>query len=119
MKLEQQVVSLELAKKLKELGVKQESLFWWRNAGQLGWQVENDWYIRTRSALIKRQPISAYTVAEIVELLPKHSEHLKLFKSVDKRGQFCCYFKGHTTYGKTMANSAAKMLIYLLENKLI
>ena len=29
MKLEQQVVSLELAKKLKELGVKQDSLFYW------------------------------------------------------------------------------------------
>ena len=29
MKLENQVCSLELAKKLKELGVKQESLFWW------------------------------------------------------------------------------------------
>ena len=29
MKLEDQVVSLELAKKLKELGVKQESLFYW------------------------------------------------------------------------------------------
>lgn len=29
MKLEQQVVSLELAKQLKELGVKQDSLFYW------------------------------------------------------------------------------------------
>jgi hypothetical protein len=29
MPLENQVVSLELAKKLKELGMKQESLFYW------------------------------------------------------------------------------------------
>ena len=29
MKLEDQVCSLELAKKLKELGVKQDSLFYW------------------------------------------------------------------------------------------
>ena len=29
MKIESQVCSLELAKKLKELGVKQESLYYW------------------------------------------------------------------------------------------
>lgn len=34
MNLEQQVVSLELAKKLKELGVKQKSMF--------GWLIENN-----------------------------------------------------------------------------
>lgn len=38
MKLESQVVSLELAKKLKELGVKQESLFQWR----LIWEGRSD-----------------------------------------------------------------------------
>ncbi len=29
MKFEEQVCSLQIAKKLKELGVRQESLFWW------------------------------------------------------------------------------------------
>lgn len=37
MKLEQQVTSLEISKKLKELGMKQESLFYWR----LGYSTED------------------------------------------------------------------------------
>ena len=36
MKLEQQVCSLELAQKLKELGVKQESLFYWTYSNMFG-----------------------------------------------------------------------------------
>lgn len=71
MKLEQQCVSLELAKRLKELGVKQESVFWWQvkfssNRVRL---VQNpstgcdndefDWY-------------AAFTVAELGSLLPRY-----------------------------------------------
>ena len=37
MKLENQVVSLEIAKSLKELGVKQESLFYWVSRGNGVW----------------------------------------------------------------------------------
>jgi hypothetical protein len=40
MKLEQQVTSLELSKKFRGLGAKQESLFWWiYNDGMDQWEV--------------------------------------------------------------------------------
>jgi hypothetical protein len=32
MKIEKQVISLELSKKLKELGIKQESAFYWERS---------------------------------------------------------------------------------------
>ena len=42
MKLKNQVVSLELEKKLKELGVKQERYFFWiSNDGEPAWFVRN------------------------------------------------------------------------------
>jgi hypothetical protein len=42
MNLNQQVCSLELARKLKELGVKQESYFWWAiGNGWGGWKKDS------------------------------------------------------------------------------
>ena len=61
MKLEQHVCSLDLAKRLKELGVKQESLFWW---GEITKEVH---YCKAGKPL----HISAFTVAELGEMLPK------------------------------------------------
>lgn len=61
MNLEDQVVSLEYAKKLKYLGVKQESLFYW-NIGRL-------WYNLDSCGKIK---FSAFTSAELGDILPIH-----------------------------------------------
>ena len=71
MKLEDQCVSLEMAKKLKELGVNKISLFYWNIChdceneypeGSVQWELvygENH-----------GENISAFTVAELGEILP-------------------------------------------------
>lgn len=93
MTLQEQVVSLELAKKLKELGVKQESLFYWINR-QREHEGLGEWYyteceyklvdieyIRRylreeyiASDMIEKQKgtriYSAFTVAELWNILP-------------------------------------------------
>lgn len=74
MQIEQQVTSLETSKKLKELGVKQESYFWWINTAGFKpeWQlmdtVETDFSsIETKGTSWRSvgNPVSAFTVAEL------------------------------------------------------
>jgi len=150
MKLEQQVCSLELSKKLKELGVKQESLFFYNSKTM---ELQKGFTSHTDRKGIHHWSISAFTVAELGEMLPKS---ICIYKKSKKKlrykwltGTFYHpYFyypiendKGYgfglmyTTYvwfetqndkdilhaelAHTEANVRAKMLIYLLENKLL
>ena len=74
MELEQQVCSLELAKKLKELGVKQESLWYWNMITKEFKDYEGKspiiaCEIYSNSRLWEN--FSAFTVAELGEMLPK------------------------------------------------
>jgi hypothetical protein len=131
--IEQQVCSRELAKRLKELGVRQESHFWWvKDCDEIkGWRViglneicgELDSHVPFSYEYMKdcerMERFSAFTVAELGEMLPKGSY-----------SQLCEY-KGKWTWQvntplgsfangfqreMTEADARAKMLIYLIEN---
>lgn len=141
MKLEQQVVSLELAKRLKELGVKQESYWFWakhkiiRPVAHL-----QDMYAVT---LPEVDYYSAYTVAELGEMLPEFiNENGKEKRLSQYRAPFlddvppktnwdifyqftnsdlrsvCEKYPNHQS-ARTEADTRSKMLIYLLEKKLL
>jgi hypothetical protein len=102
MKLEEQVPTLELSKRLAELlGDKApESLFMWGLAGMMGWQVENKLYAHTRWRNAKIYP--AYTVGELYSLL--HNNGI-------------CDILLNKVAPNLLANYLAKMLCRKLENK--
>lgn len=138
MKLEEQVCSLELAKRLKELGVKQDSYFYWVETPiitppqyELGSAKEiASW----AGPYEKANKISAFTVAELGKMLPKKLEHLKQNPNLLRlEFGFQCdisiayYYDTEMTNkrielserDKAEANARAKMLIYLIENNII
>jgi hypothetical protein len=79
MKLEQQVCSLDLSRRLKELGVKQASLFVWfenrkNQRTMLAFKTETGYYAENDSGfsygvLQTCEVYSAFTVAELGEML--------------------------------------------------
>jgi len=126
MKLEKQICSLEHAKKLKELGVKQESEWIWAimniGAGQSAYiynTVGDKGYHRDVE-------YSAFTVAELGEMITKYGKHGNDLPKWDYGWQ-CPQFMNilHNAeniegqWDLTEANARAKMLIYLIENKLL
>lgn len=113
MNLEQQVCSLELAKKLKELGIEQKSIFY-----HLPFYATTD----------EENRVSAFTVAELGEMLfpfnivtYKYKKGKKFIYEVAIQDMEMRINKTYEPSHKadTEANARAKMLIYLLENKLI
>ena len=115
MKLEQQVCSLELAKKLKELGVKQESLWWWKpflNAKS----EEVKWIISNNTSSFGK-PISAFTVAELGEMLV-YTQTGCAYRLWVCSSQIMIYSQefNHTEQADTEANARAKMMVWLIEN---
>lgn len=124
MKLEDQVVSLKLANKLKKLGVTQKSFLYWDNDGKGNWQIIVPLFYNSLNAKLEmfksNKAIAAFTVAELGEMLPSH--HTDMIKVKDGWIVRYCEHEHNffiTQEAPTEADARAKMLIYLLENKFI
>lgn len=145
MNLENQVVSLELSKRLKELGFEQKDNFmWWVKhpvtSNFVLWNrrdLENDYQGKVfgRSEV---ERFSAYTTAELGEMFPEilpvkgratdyetdyYLEISKLngrYWDISYRGSVNCgCYRDKYWECKSEAECRAKMLIYLKENNLI
>jgi hypothetical protein len=97
MNLSDQVCSLELAKRLKELGVQQESLFIWSERywtkNNINEKNEIRSYLTFNPSTFHSESIaeySAFTVAELLDLIPriidiKKNEPFNLFRFILKK----------------------------------
>lgn len=125
-KLENQVCSLELSKKLKELGVKQESLFYWVRPVDK-WLLtpvitdEDKIYLEhSINDVLQMEHYSAFTVAELGNMLPNWTKTIKRLSD-----DWVCIVRhkhndiNNHAFSDTEANCRSKMLIYLIENKLM
>jgi len=139
MELSKQVTSLELSRRLKELGFEQESLWYFKVMDVDQWH-EGDSLVLDSDAKIKNQNkpkanfffmqnsqvsteekgendlFSAFTVAELGEMLKKHDMECVWFKEEKAWGCFQTSSGVDTLYADTEANARAKMLIYLKES---
>lgn len=143
MKLEDQLTSLELSRKLEKLGVKQESYFYW-------WKKQEEWVLAEYTRYgdgVMDEYVSAFTVAELGEMLPWRidipmSEYtgvvnsegvsvkdyklsqLRNFSDSETFVIAYCYERQNLEVliectAVTEADARAKCLVYLLENNLL
>lgn len=125
MKVEDQVTSLELSKRLKELGIKQDSLFYWINPN-----LENGLsdYLVSFGKRGNKNDLSAFTVAEVGILLP---DEILLDGNILYKNYFCgnslysiAYSHpsgriGIEEFGNNEVEVRSKMLIYLIKKGII
>lgn len=135
MRLEDQVISLDIAKKLKEIGLKQESYYVWR-------YYQNEIELTTLKAVkifnkYSHDSYPAYTLSELLDILPstiytnEDEEHLSpdtsyqlwVVKVNDIENPYVVSYYSNKDHNSddwqqendTLPNCLAKMLIYLIE----
>lgn len=122
MQLKDQVCSLELSKRLKELGVKQDGLYIWRYEDKVFQSL-----FLMQDISFKKNDCVAFTVSEIAEILPfQLSKEDIIF--ISKGPDFYNAYYNHNLYGlgwygvickaKTLADCLADLLIWVLEKEI-
>ena len=126
MNMHEQVTSLALSKKLKEVGVTQESQFYWSVLYRPAWEVIylHDLTIPQRKSIKSGTDgiISAFTVAELGEWLPEECYSIKYSDDRTSKPVWGCTNRNHNypvQEADTEADARAKMLIYLVEQGLL
>lgn len=139
-KCKEQVVSLDIAKELKEAGYPQEGLWWWQRHGKRKWDLECSVYLGESE--YSDDDIVAPTVAELGEALPRDI-HIPNRKTNDLRDRKSYFFRSekvdegvfckngwdvgyvgrpyalHYEQANTEANARARMWLYLKKEGLI
>lgn len=110
MKLGDQVCSMELAKRLKELGVKQESVFFWDT--EVRWDRQTPYLRLNQFDAPTNDQVAAFTVAELLE----QAEDFELWRSGDR---YCVRADGSTVMMFTAADALAQMRIHQIERGLV
>jgi len=128
MELKDQVCSLELAKRLKELGVKQKGLFSWaRQGGFKNWGLEL-YPPKPQLKRIGRDYYVAFTSSELFNILPSvkcyEPQLVRGYLFGDTQLKYCCRYDGTESDNSPFVdinpcNALAKMLVYLIENELM
>ncbi len=138
MKLSNQLTSLKLSQKLEKLGVKQDSYWSWikgKSDKEEEFRLMDVTQPEGRLNLLAAgyKIYSAFSVAELGELLPMlisgntKNEEAYLYCHRSSVDWSCGYVFGVSNgidyacleSARTEANARAKMLIYLIENKLV
>ncbi len=123
MKLEDIVIDFEYAKKLKELRIKQESLFYWQYQNEYDEKFNAKWEI-VETPFPDEIYLSAFTSDELLEMLPNMIEEFYDL-TINKDNYYnvsyteCTHFEIKTIYYEEenkLSNALAKMLIWLIEN---
>ena len=124
MNIEQQCTSLELSKRLKELGVRQDSYFHWvitEIGNQFIWPFE----LCEQEVSCIVFSWSAFTASELGEMLPKqiwhpNGEKLMICRPANRLCHWVVYYDKDTwTEENSEANARAAMLINLIEQGMV
>lgn len=124
------VCDLEYAKKIKELGVVQESCFYWRKQHHVPFK-DQEFKLFSDKGCDFPATYSAWTTTELGIMLPQSIDSfsfLQIQKAYDywavMYGLYGVQYDGegltnpdHLTDDDSLPNSMAKMLIHLIENK--